>query len=493
MHCCRPDNPVILKFKDDDPRNPYTWSSKRKAYCAWTVGLAMGNSTLSSSLPGGTLPFIAAYFDITAPTQYSLPSTVFLVGYVLGPLLFSPMSEQYGRKPIMLFSFGLFFTFSLSCALAPSFVALVVFRFFAGVGGSASISVIGGVYADIFEDKQTRGRATAMYTVLTTIGTTMGPTLFGYVSLLGWRWSFGIATILAGITFGLLLFLPETFAPVILQREARRQRCSQSCQAMFAPAELDARPLSQKLITTVSRPFRMFFTEAIVFFSCIYVSLVFAVLFLFFQAYAFIFRDLYQMSISNATLAFIPMGLGTVFSTAIFLLYDSYLAKAELRGASWTKIEEFRRLPLACAGAPLLVISLFWLAWTSRAQIHWIVPMIAGFPFAVALLLILAAFFNYLTDSYVMFSASALAAASCVRSIWGALLPMAASPMYQKLGIGWATSVLGFAVVLMMPIPFVFIIYGNEIRARSKFCQKVAELKELKEQTSSPIMSEVKL
>lgn len=187
------------------------------------------------------------------------------------------------------------------------------------------------------------------------------------------------------------------------------------------------------------------------------------------------------MSTSNATLAFIPMGLGTIFSWVLFYLYDNYLAKAEQQGAPWSKIEEYRRLPLACAGGPLLVISTFWLAWTANASIHWIVPMLAGFPFAVALLLILVAFFNYLSDSYVVFSASALAAASCVRSIWGALLPMAASPMYAKLGIGWATSVLGFAGLLLMPIPFVLIKFGDRIRARSKFCQKLAELKQLED------------
>lgn len=218
------------------------------------------------------------------------------------------------------------------------------------------------------------------------------------------------------------------------------------------------------------------------FFSCIYIALVFSILFLFFQAYVFIFRDHYQMSTSNATLAFIPMGLGTLFSMVMFLLYDNYIAKAERRGAAWTKIEEYRRLPLACAGGPLLVVSLFLLAWTGNRDIHWIVPMIAGFPFALAFMLILVAFFNYLTDSYVMFSASALAAASCIRSIWGALLPMAASPLYNTLGIGWATSLLGFASIAMLPIPFVFVMYGDKIRGRSKFCQMVAKLKEAEEE-----------
>lgn len=100
----------------------------------------------------------------------------------------------------------------------------------------------------------------------------MGPTIFGYVSLIGWRWSFGLDSIITGVTLGLILFLPETFAPRILLAEARRKRCSLSCKAVLAPAEQDTQPLFQILLTTISRLIYMFFTEAIVFFSCLYLS-----------------------------------------------------------------------------------------------------------------------------------------------------------------------------------------------------------------------------
>lgn len=127
----------------------------------------MANSTLSSSLPGGTLPYIATAFSIPAQSaMYSLPSTTFLVGYVVGPLVFAPLSEQYGRRPIMIFTFLLFLGFSLGCTLAPTFGALVTFRLFAGMGSGCSISVIGGVYADIYQDPRSRGRGTVQYTIV---------------------------------------------------------------------------------------------------------------------------------------------------------------------------------------------------------------------------------------------------------------------------------------------------------------------------------------
>lgn len=86
---------------------------------------------------------------------------------------------------------------------------------------------------------------------------------------------------------------------------------------------------------------------------------------------------------------------------------------------------------------------------------------------------------NYLVDAYEAFSASALAASSCSRSLFGVILPFAVPSMFSHLGIAWACSVLGFISLAMSVIPFVFIRFGEKIRANSDFCQ---ELKRLKEQ-----------
>ena len=64
-----------------------------------------------------------------------------------------------------------------------------------------------------------------------------------------------------------------------------------------------------------------------------------------------------------------------------------------------------------------------------------------------------------------------MAAASCTRSVFGAVLPFATVPMYENLGVPWACSLLGFLSIAMSVIPFVFIWKGDKIRARSKFCQ----------------------
>ena len=186
------------------------------------------------------------------------------------------------------------------------------------------------------------------------------------------------------------------------------------------------------------------------------------------------------MSPGIAGLTFLPIGVGACIACAVFLVYDVILQRAKARDAPWAAIEEYRRLPLACFGGPCIVISLFWLGWTSSTNIHWIVPTLAGIPFGVGYVLIFMALLNYLTDAYEDFAASAMAASTCSRCLGGALLPFVARPMYGRLGVAWASSLLGFLSLGMCAIPFVFIKYGDKIRARSKFCQELAGLKEKK-------------
>jgi len=66
-------------------------------------------------------------------------------------------------------------------------------------------------------------------------------------------------------------------------------------------------------------------------------------------------------------LTFLPIGIGAVFASLIYLWWDAFLERAQAKQppAKWTQIEEYVRLPLACLGGPLFVIALFWLGWTA--------------------------------------------------------------------------------------------------------------------------------
>ena len=86
---------------------------------------------------------------------------------------------------------------------------------------------------------------------------------------------------------------------------------------------------------------------------------------------------------------------------------------------------------------------------------------------------------NYLTDAYGIYSASALASSVFSRNIAAALLlPLATGPMFDKLGVGWACSILGFATLALLPVPFVFLRWGRGLRMKSLFCRSRREGKE---------------
>jgi hypothetical protein len=115
-----------------------------------------------------------------------------------------------------------------------------------------------------------------------------------------------------------------------------------------------------------------------------------------------------------------------------------------------------------------------------QPNIHWVVPMLSGVTFSIGMLLTFMALINYLTDAYEIYAASANAASSTTRSIFGAVLPFAAAPLYTQLGVHWATSLLGFISLAMSLTPFAFIRYGQKIRATSKMSKDLAESKRLK-------------
>lgn len=72
----------------------------------------------------------------------------------------------------------------------------------------------------------------------------------------------------------------------------------------------------------------------------------------------------------------------------------------------------------------------------------------------------------YLIDAFTIYAASALAANTVVRSVAGAVLPLAGLSMYKALGLGWGNSLLGFIAVGLIPVPILILRYGEWLRKR---------------------------
>lgn len=472
----------IVTIGLSDPKHPNNWSFKKKSVVVISGIMSVLNSTLGSSLPSGAIDPIAKHFNVTNQYQMVLPVSCYLMGYTIGPVCCGPLSENFGRKPVMLYSFMLYIIFTMACAVAPTWASLLVFRLFCGIMASAPIAITGGMYADVYSDARKRGMSMLAFMVATSCGPSLAPPISGFIGEnVSWRWVFGVGTFFALAALPFLILMPESYLPILISKKAEKLRKETGDNSIVASSELEKASMRYIITVVLTRPYRMLVQEMIVACICIYALLVYAIFYLYFEVYPIIFQgpdSVYHFSAGLAGLTFLPIAIGGILAGPIIVLWDSRLAKAQANGEKWSQKEEYRRLPLACIGGPLYMASIFWIGWSAKPDIHWIVPTLSGLTFGMSFLFIFFAILNYLSDAYVIYAASAAGIASTCRSIGGAVVPLAAKSMFTKLGIDWACSLLAFLTLAVSVIPFIFIWKGDTIRANSKFCQALKKMRE---------------
>ena len=120
----------------------------------------MTNGTLNTSLTAGAVPYLAAHFALSSDsTLLVLPMSLFLAGYGLGPIVWAPISETYGRRTVLIPAFTVFTGLALGCALASSWKLFLAFRFIMGFCAGCPFAVTTGVFADVYAGKHERGYA----------------------------------------------------------------------------------------------------------------------------------------------------------------------------------------------------------------------------------------------------------------------------------------------------------------------------------------------
>ncbi|TWU78894.1 hypothetical protein ED733_007794 [Metarhizium rileyi] len=470
---------IVIGWDGNDPENPHNWPFLKKTCVLIVISMLVTNSTMGSALPCMAIPQIMDEFGNVTHEQKVLPISIFLLGYVFGPIIWAPLSEQFGRKHLTTATFLAFSLFTMACAMSPTWSSLLWFRLCSGVFASAPIAVSAGILADIYGDARSRGKAYSAYLVTTVFGPIFGPIVSGFASpTIGWRWAFWIALVYAALTFILLLFTPETHHQILLARRARKLRRQRQSATIVAPRDLETIDLPQLVSRVLTRPLRMLFFEPIVAATCSYLAFAYAIFYMSFQAFPIIFLHHYNLSPGMTGLCYLPIGAGAFLSLLSFWCWDSYVARAASRGAEWTKSDEYRRVPLATIGGPLFVMSLFWLGFTAKPSISVAVPMLAGLPFGMGFQLIFMTLLNYLTDAYEIYAASANAAASTTRSCLAVALPLATTAMFDQLGVSGASAVLGGLSAAMSVVPFVFLWKGQAMRNKSQFCIALREMKE---------------
>ncbi|WP_277374381.1 Bcr/CflA family multidrug efflux MFS transporter [Pseudomonas sp. AA-38] len=172
---------------------------------------AFGPLSIDLYLP--SLPLIAT--DLQASeASVQLTISAFLAGLCLGMLLYGPLSDRFGRRPLLLFGIGLYVLASLGCAWADNAEQLVLCRFLQALGGAAASVLARTVVRDLFP-LVAAARVLSLMHLVTMLATLVAPLMGSYLMLLaGWRALFLVLLSFAACCLVLVaLGLPETHPP----------------------------------------------------------------------------------------------------------------------------------------------------------------------------------------------------------------------------------------------------------------------------------------
>lgn len=471
-------DPYVVEFVAHDPRNPMEWSLCKKWFVTMVVAIStLAVSFVASAFSGGIKQVIEVFG--CSQEVATLGLSLYVLGFALGPLVWAPFSELYGRQILFFVTFGMLTLFNATAAASNSITTLLVLRFLAGTFGSSPLTNAGGVIADMFPANQ-RGLATGIFSACPFLGPAIGPIVGGFAGQsLGFRWIEGIMACFTGFLWILgSLTIPETYAPVLLKRraEALSTRTEKTYISIIEHRQGKPSPAAA-FKTAIVRPWALLFLEPIVLLISIYMAIIYGTLFLLFGAFPIVFQEGRGWSQGVGGLAFLGVAVGMIAGTAYAIFDNGRYRRVEEAHGGRAPPEE-GRLPPAMLGAVAIPIGMFWFAWTNGPSIHWIVCVIACVPFGAGMVLVFLPCVNYLIDGYTIYAASVLAANSVLRSLFGAAFPLFTDQMYKKLGIHWASSLPAFLALACTPMPFVFYKYGESIRMKCKYAARAHETME---------------
>ncbi|KAI1342749.1 MFS general substrate transporter [Xylariaceae sp. FL0016] len=456
----------LVSWEDEnDPDNPRNWSPWGRWGNVGLVSMITILTPLASSALAPAVPDMMDDFHDDSSAMASLVVSAYVVGFALGPLVTAPLSEAYGRLIIYHVSSVLFLAFTVGCALSTSSGMFVAFRLLAGCAGATPMVLGGGTIADLIPSER-RGAAMTIWGGGQLFGPVIGPVAGGYLNeAAGWKWVFWTLLIFGGITTTLgLIFMRETYEPVLLARKAKRLRHSTGDSRYLSQHDLDYTSISKQLRDALVRPMQMLFTSSILFILCVNVSIVYGYLYLVFTTSTSVYERLYGFSSGEAGLTFLGIGIGMLIGL-ISVGFASDKLAAHIQRTREIQPED--RLPPLIPGAFLIPVGLFWYGWALRSDTFWLVSLLGMGFFGAGIIATFVPIQMYLIEAFKDHAASALAALATMRSVVGATLPLAGGQMYDTLGLAWGNSLMGFVALALTPVPFLLMRYGARLRKSS--------------------------
>lgn len=467
-------DPFLVEYSgEDDPEHPLNWSVGKRALTVAEVFVLSCVTYMGSSIYTPGQEQIQQEFHV-GHVVGTLNLSMYVLGYGLGPIIFSPLSEfaTIGRQQIYIWTLFGYTMLQVGCALVNNIAGLVILRFITGILCSPSLSTGGATIGDIVAPNYVPAFM-GVWSIGTVCAPIIGPLLgASMVVAEDWRFIFWLLMWLSSLTLIVLVFFfPETSNENILYRRAVRLRKLTGDNRYYTLKEREESKLSFKefIFTALYRPFEMIIKDPIVLALDLYIALCYGTFYLFFEAFPIVFVGIYNFTLIEMGLAFLGFCVGCIIAYAVCMLFLVKVVGKQFQDGTFTP-ETFMQLAMGvCWSLPL---SLFLFGWT--ASVHWILPIISEIFFILCVFNLFQATFSYLAVSYPKYMASVFAGNGLMRAGFACAFPLFGRAMYNNLAIdgypvAWGSSLLGFVSIGLAVIPFALYKYGPYLRSKSTF------------------------
>ncbi|KAK4542778.1 hypothetical protein LTR36_006154 [Oleoguttula mirabilis] len=465
-----PDGHLVAFTQPTDPDNPKDWPSRTKWAVTSVLSATGFNRIMVSTIMAPALTTIAAEFHMNS-TEANMSLSVYLLATAFGPLLIGPLSEMYGRAPVLHASNVWFVVWNLVCGFSNSKGMLIASRLLAGFGASAIYALGGGVLGDLWRPEQ-RGWSLSVYSLIPLLAPAVGPIIGGYLTEgASWRWVYWATSIIQGVLviFCFLIF-KETYAPLILERRARRLRRETGDERYYTVvARLhegrSVRSIAQQSLT---RPLRLLafhpIIQAMASLSAFYYGILYIVITTFSTMYITVYGD----TVATSGLHYIALTIGEMAGSLVGgPLMDVIYRRLKTKGGQGD-IPEYR-VPLILPGALIAPLGLFLYGWAIHYLAPWPVVDLGIVVTSFGLQIAGQAITAYIIDAYHDHVSSTIAAAQFLKSLTAFAFPLIAPKMYEALGYGWANSTLAFiGLGVGVPAPLLLWVYGAKLRGKNR-------------------------
>jgi MFS family permease len=257
--------------------------------------------------------------------------------------------------------------------------------------------------------------------------------------------------------------MSETSGIVILQRKVNRLKAETGNDKLRSKLDTGLTTI-ELLKLSIVRPTKLLFGSSICFLVSLYIAVIYSYFYILVTTFTAVYQGTYGWGSGLAGLAYLGLGIGSLIGQFSYTHFGNKIVNKHLERGDF---EPEHRLYMMCIGGFFVPAGLFIYGWCTEYHTHFIIPILATGLIGFGLLMTFMPATTYLVDVFTLHAASAMAATTVLRSLFGAFLPLSGKQMYGTLGYGWGNSLLGFVAAAMIPIPYLFIKYGERIRARS--------------------------